>query len=310
MHTFRYDSPLGAITLAGDGATLTGLWFDGQKHYGAGLGPDVSAGEKAGAFGTACAWLDRYFAGDRPDGAPLLQPAGTLFQRAVWEELRGIPYGKTATYGELAERIAARRGMATSARAVGSAVGRNPISLMIPCHRVLGASGALTGYAGGLWRKRALIALEQQGLCVREVSAAERTDELIGCLTAVWEESVRATHDFLTPAEIERLRGLVPRAVRGVGRLWVLRHRGAPVGFMGVEGAFLEMLFLAPAVRGCGAGRLMLERAVELLGVRELSVNEQNPQAVGFYEHLGFTVYRRTETDGEGAPYPLLYLRR
>lgn len=310
MQAFQYDSPLGAVTLAGDDDALIGLWFAGQKYYGAGLGPDASEVEKTELFDVACQWLDHYFAGENPGEALPVRFAGTPFQQAVWEELWRIPYGETTTYGELARRIAVRRGTATSARAVGSAVGRNPISVVIPCHRVLGAGGVLTGYAGGLWRKRALLALEQQGLSVVEVSAADRTDDLIARLTAIWEDSVRATHAFLTTSEIERLRALVPQAIRGVQRLFVLRRRGALAGFMGVENAFLEMLFLAPAVRGQGAGRLMLERAVELLGVHELSVNEQNPQAVGFYEHMGFSVYRRTETDGEGAPYPLLYLRR
>lgn len=310
MQTFQYDSPLGAVTLARDDDALIGLWFAGQKYYGAGLGPDASEGEKSGLFDAACKWLDRYFAGEDPGEALPVRFVGTPFQQAVWEELRRIPYGETSTYGELARCIAARRGRATSARAVGSAVGRNPVSVVVPCHRVLGAGGALTGYAGGLWRKWALLALEQQGLSVVEVSAADRTDDLIARLTAIWEDSVRATHAFLTPAEIERLRALVPQTIRGVQRLFVLRRRGALAGFMGVENAFLEMLFLTPAACGQGAGRLMLERAVGLLDVHELSVNEQNPQAVGFYEHMGFTVYRRTETDGEGAPYPLLYMRR
>ena len=147
-------SPLGTITLASDGAALIGLWFEGQKHDCCHLSPDAVEAE-APVFADTRRWLDCYFAGDVPDFTPPLAPRGTAFQQRVWALLRQIPYGATVSYGDLAARLGC-----PSARAVGQAVGRNPISLLIPCHRVLGAGGRLTGYAGGLWRKEALLRLE------------------------------------------------------------------------------------------------------------------------------------------------------
>lgn len=155
----RYDSPLGPITLAGEDGALTGLWFDGQKYFGAGLPAGTPEGEPP-VFRQVRAWLDRYFRGEDPGPAPPLAPAGTVFQRAVWEVLREIPYGRTATYGQVAQAAGRGLGRNTSPRAAGSAVGRNPISLLIPCHRVVGAGGSLTGYAGGLERKEVLLKLE------------------------------------------------------------------------------------------------------------------------------------------------------
>lgn len=161
QRTARYASPLGELLLAGDARGLTGLWFEGQKHYARTLPADSCEGFLPVLAQTA-RWLDLYFSGAEPDFPVPLHPDGTPFQRAVWETLRTIPCGQTATYGQLAARLAAQRGgTRVSARAVGGAVGRNPISILIPCHRVLGADGSLTGYAGGLERKRRLLALEQ-----------------------------------------------------------------------------------------------------------------------------------------------------
>ena len=138
---------------------------------------------------------------------------------------------------------------------------------------------------------------------------SSRTPELIGQLVNVWERSVRATHAFLSEAEISQIKPFVPQALTGVETLVVAEKDGVPIGFMGVQDGRLEMLFLDPAERGHGLGRRLLEHGVERLGVTELTVNEQNPQAVGFYEHLGFKTYRRAELDEEGRPYPLLYMR-
>ena len=154
----RYASPLGGIILASDGKHLTGLWFEGQKHFPPALGPQM----RLPIFDTARRWLDIYFDGQAPNFLPALAPRGTAFQQAVWEILLAIPYGGTMTYGAIAARLAQdlnKPGM--SAQAVGGAVGRNPISIIIPCHRVVGADGGLTGYAGGLERKAALLALEK-----------------------------------------------------------------------------------------------------------------------------------------------------
>ena len=155
--TTTYPSPLGPLLLAGSEDALTGLWLPGQKYYAAGLEPEAADGD-APVLRAAAEWLDAYFAGGRPEAKALrLSPKGSEFQRLVWERLRDIPYGVTTTYGALAADAEKRLGRRTSARAVGAAVGRNPISIIIPCHRVLGAKDSLTGYAGGLEKKAWLL---------------------------------------------------------------------------------------------------------------------------------------------------------
>lgn len=155
MHKMTYDSPLGRILLAADDTGLTGLWFEEQKYYAAGLG-DNEDEEEASAMRDAVRWLDLYFSGERPDFTPKLHLAGTPFRRRVWQILLSIPYGSTMTYGEIAAELSG----STAARAVGGAVGHNPVSIIVPCHRVLGSGGSLTGYAGGTWRKQRLLEIE------------------------------------------------------------------------------------------------------------------------------------------------------
>ncbi|RZJ05742.1 MAG: methylated-DNA--[protein]-cysteine S-methyltransferase [Rubrivivax sp.] len=150
----RIGTPLGAVTLARSAAGLSGLWFDGQKHHPGELGVPHDDGHDPVLSGAQAA-LTAYFSG-KPFDVPPLDPAGTPFQRAVWQALLDIEAGASDTYGRLAERL----GRAQAARALGAAVGRNPISILIPCHRVVGANGSLTGYAGGLDRKKALLSLE------------------------------------------------------------------------------------------------------------------------------------------------------
>ena len=145
---------------------------------------------------------------------------------------------------------------------------------------------------------------------IRLAAVKERTPRLIEALTAVWEHSARATHHFLSEPELLRIRAYIPQAVGGVAQLVAAENQaGEPVGFMGVENGRLEMLFLAPEARGCGLGGRLLRCGIEQYGVWEVTVNEQNPQAVDFYAHFGFRTYRRTERDEEGGPYPLLYMR-
>ena len=159
----HYDSPLGGITMASDGAALTGLWFDGQKYFPEGLhaGDHACAQAADRVFAQAAEWLDVFFSGREPDFTPPLHPEGSDFRKAVWRILLSIPRGQTLTYGEIAARIAGERSLPRmSAQAVGGAVGHNPISIIIPCHRVIGSDGSLTGYAGGLERKRRLLELE------------------------------------------------------------------------------------------------------------------------------------------------------
>lgn len=158
--TQRYASPLGGILIAADEQGLTGLWFDNQKYFADTLPKDAVA-QSTSILADAARWLDIYFSGREPDFLPPLHPQGSAFRQAVWALLLQIPYGKTVTYGELSHQIAAQRGLAhMSAQAVGGAVGHNAISIIIPCHRVVGMNGSLTGYAGGIERKVQLLTLE------------------------------------------------------------------------------------------------------------------------------------------------------
>lgn len=149
----HYDAPLGRILLAADEVGLTGLWFDGAKYFADGL-PAEHTERETPILSEARRWLDLYFAGQEPGFLPPLHPAGSVFQQAVWALLLQIPYGQTVTYGELARQLAEKQGRPRmSAQAVGGAVGHNKISIIIPCHRVVGTGGSLTGYAGGIDRK-------------------------------------------------------------------------------------------------------------------------------------------------------------
>lgn len=137
-----------------------------------------------------------------------------------------------------------------------------------------------------------------------------RAPALMDQLLAVWESSVRATHDFLSESEILRIKGYVPQALTGVAALYgAFDNAGEPLAFMGAQDGVLEMLFVRADCRGQGIGRALAKQAVQDCGVREVTVNEQNPQARDFYEHLGFETYRRSETDAAGDPYPILYMR-
>ena len=150
----HYASPLGPILLAADETGLTGLWFEAQKYFPSFLGVDYQEKETPVLTETA-RWLDVYFSGKDPGFLPPLHPQGSPFRQAVWNILLTIPRGQTMTYGEIARRLGVR-----IAQAVGGAVGHNPISILIPCHRVVGSDGSLTGYAGGLDRKTRLLQLE------------------------------------------------------------------------------------------------------------------------------------------------------
>lgn len=160
QYTSTYKSPIGEILLSSDDIGLTGLWFENEKYYAKNLDKDHKENETEILKETK-RWLDLYFSGKKPDFMPKLHLKGTDFQVSVWESLLKIPYGETTTYKEIAKKIAKERGLShMSAQAVGGAVGHNEISIIVPCHRVVGTNGSLTGYAGGIDKKTALLKLE------------------------------------------------------------------------------------------------------------------------------------------------------
>lgn len=157
----HYSSPIGNILLAADDIGLTGLWFEGQKYFAHCLDRTAEVRELS-LFEKAKRWLDIYFSGRDPDISVPLHLTGTAFQNQVWNILCSIPYGQTTTYGEIAKQLAAQRGIPhMSAQAVGGAIGHNHISILVPCHRVIGTNGCLTGYAGGIDKKVKLLMLEK-----------------------------------------------------------------------------------------------------------------------------------------------------
>lgn len=161
IYTCRYSSPLGEIMLAGHEKALTGLWFAGQKYF-AGTLPEDSKEGNTPVFNLAKKWLDIYFSGRKPDFDLPLDLEGSDFRKGVWNILMSIPYGKTMTYKEIAGEMAKKMGLKTmSAQAVGGAVAHNPVSVIVPCHRVVGSDGSLTGYAGGIEKKIRLLELEK-----------------------------------------------------------------------------------------------------------------------------------------------------
>lgn len=162
VYIYHYLSPLGKITLASSGEKLTGLWFDGQKYFGGTVLKSAAEEKSLPVFEAAENWLNIYFDGREPDFTPPLHMESTPFRKLIWEILLTVPYGKTVTYGELAKKAAEKMNLARmSPQAVGGAVGHNPISVIVPCHRVIGADGSLTGYAGGVEKKKKLLELEK-----------------------------------------------------------------------------------------------------------------------------------------------------
>lgn len=173
QYIYEYESPVGLLTLASDGQHLTGLWMKDQKYYGSALqgNEDVKA---LPVLIDTVKWLDAYFRGENPQPLPPLAPQGSDFQKQVWDILLRIPYGGTVTYGGIAAQIAETRGIPRmAAQPVGGAVGHNPISIIIPCHRVVGGNGSLTGYAGGIDKKITLLKLE--GVDTEKFSVPKRS---------------------------------------------------------------------------------------------------------------------------------------
>lgn len=167
----QYASPVGTIYLAAEDGALTGLWIEGQKYFAATLDQGQTQQRESAPLLEAKQWLDAYFQKAPLPPLPALAPKGSAFRQEVWKLLLEIPYGKTTTYGALAQTLRSR-GISAAAQAVGGAVGHNPISIIIPCHRVVGSDSSLTGYAGGLEKKRYLLSLE--GIDVTTLSTPTR----------------------------------------------------------------------------------------------------------------------------------------
>ena len=168
----EYDSPLGLLTLGSDGEAICGLWLEGQKYHGDTIPEKMVRNDDATGFDELRTWLDGYFAGENPSVSDLpLAPIGGEFRQAVWQKLLEIPYGELTTYGAISNELKAE-GRKAAAIAVGGAVGHNPISIIIPCHRVVGASGSLTGYGGGI--KRKIWLLERDGINMSKLSIPEK----------------------------------------------------------------------------------------------------------------------------------------
>lgn len=165
----EYNSPLGSITIASDEASVTGIWFENSRFFGETLS-EKCMNQATAAAEQAVHWLDIYFNNKIPDFTPPLLLKGTDFRMTVWKMLLDIPYGKTVSYGDIAKAVAKRRGIEKmSAQAVGNAVGHNPISIIVPCHRVVGSKGSLTGYGGGIKRKKELLRLESNAAALAKL---------------------------------------------------------------------------------------------------------------------------------------------
>lgn len=159
-YIYEYDSPIGRLTMSSDGESLTGLWVENQKYFKSTLDKEYKE-KQLQIFEDVKTYLDRYFKGERPEITFSLKPKGSDFRQGVWQKLLNVPYGETTTYGKIAKALEAETGKRVSAQAVGGAIGHNPILILVPCHRVIGSDGSLTGYAGGLERKQYLLNLEK-----------------------------------------------------------------------------------------------------------------------------------------------------
>ena len=159
-YIYEYDSPMGRLTMSSDGESLTGLWVENQKYFKSTLGTEFEKKQLA-VFDAVIAYLERYFKGEKPEMNFNLKPKGSDFRQRVWQMLLEIPYGETTTYGKIAKALEAETGKRVSAQAVGGAIGHNPILILVPCHRVIGSDGSLTGYASGMDKKQYLLDLER-----------------------------------------------------------------------------------------------------------------------------------------------------
>lgn len=177
-YSTKHPSPVGMLSLASDGENLAGLWIEGQKYFGGTVSEPLTEADELPVFQTVKEWLSRYFAGEKPAISELpLRPIGGEFRQDVWKILCEIPYGEVTTYGAIAKKMAAKMGRKSmSGQAVGGAVGHNPISIIIPCHRVVGTGGSLTGYAGGIDKK--IMLLEHEGADMSQLFVPKKRDSI------------------------------------------------------------------------------------------------------------------------------------
>lgn len=160
-YVYEYDSPMGRLTLSSDGECLTGLWIENQKYFKSTLDSETEE-KQLGVFDDVITYLDRYFKGEKPEINFKLKPKGSAFRQKIWQMLLEIPYGETTSYGKIAKALEAETGKRVSAQAVGGAIGHNSILILVPCHRVIGSDGSLTGYAGGIDKKQYLLDWENR----------------------------------------------------------------------------------------------------------------------------------------------------
>lgn len=162
-YIYEYNSPIGRLTMSSDGECLTGLWVENQKYFKSTLGSETEV-KQLSVFDDVIAYLDSYFKGEKPEINFKLKPKGSDFRQKIWQMLLEILYGETTTYGKIAKALEAETGKRVSAQAVGGAIGHNPILIIVPCHRVVGSDGSLTGYAGGIDKKQYLLDLENKSI--------------------------------------------------------------------------------------------------------------------------------------------------
>lgn len=313
--THTCQSPLGMITMASDGTSLLGLWIEGQNHFLAKHHAMLRSSSVAdcAVFVRTREWLDTYFSGQEPSFTPPIRFIGSIFQKQVWEILLGIPYGKVITYNEIAGRIARSQGKhSMSAQAVGGAVGHNPVSIIVPCHRVVGSGGSLTGYAGGVDRKIRLLELERTDMSkltwkqprktASEVLIQEATIKDCDKMLDVQHHAflpVSLRLDWMDAPNLTETPDMAEKAFADYLNLKMTDEKGNIIGIIRGDlqdgSLHISRLMILPDYQGKGYGTLLL-RAIQARMPHHrawLNTCEQLPGNVHLYQREGFRPFRR-----------------